>query len=140
RGQRRLRRRRGHRRARPRRGHPERLPRADPGRALAPGGHLVVTYRDLTAELRGTDRFIPVRSSDDRLLTCFLEYRDEDTVIVHDLLHTRTNGSWQQQTGSYPKLRIASSWLVQQCRAAGLDVRRDAADSRGMRILHAVKP
>jgi SAM-dependent methyltransferase len=109
-------------------------------RTLAPRGHLVVTYRDLTAELRGTDRFIPVRSSDDRLLTCFLEYRDEDTVIVHDLLHTRTNGSWQQRASSYPKLRIASSWLVAQCRAAGLDVRHDATDSRGMRILHAVKP
>jgi SAM-dependent methyltransferase len=109
-------------------------------RALVSGGHLVVTYRDLTAELRGTDRFIPVRSSDDRLLTCFLEYRDEDTVIVHDLLHTRANGSWQQRASSYPKLRIASSWLVEQCRAAGLDVRHDAADSRGMRILHAVKP
>jgi SAM-dependent methyltransferase len=109
-------------------------------RALVSGGHLVVTYRDLTAELRGTDRFIPVRSSDDRLLTCFLEYRDEDTVIVHDLLHTRTNGSWQQRASSYPKLRLASSWLVEQCRAAGLGVRHDAADSRGMRILHAVKP
>ncbi|MEU2715450.1 class I SAM-dependent methyltransferase [Streptomyces sp. NPDC007205] len=83
-------------------------------RALASGGHLVVTYRDLTVELRGTDRFIPV--------------------IVHDLLHTRTNGSWQQQTSSYSKLRIASSWLVEQCRAAGLDVRHDAADARGMRI------
>ncbi|MGV9563837.1 class I SAM-dependent methyltransferase [Streptomyces sp. NPDC003480] len=109
-------------------------------RALASGGHLAVTYRDLTVELRGTDRFIPVRSSEDRLLTCFLEYRDEDTVIVHDLLHTRTNGSWQQQAGSYPKLRIASSWLVEQCRAAGLDVRHDAEDTRGLRILHAVKP
>jgi SAM-dependent methyltransferase len=109
-------------------------------RALASGGHLVVAYRDLTRELRGTDRFIPVRSSGDRLLTCFLEYRDEDTVIVHDLLHIRTNGSWQQQAGSYPKLRIASTWLVEQCRAAGLDVHRDTADSRGMRILHAVKP
>jgi SAM-dependent methyltransferase len=108
--------------------------------ALVSGGHLVVTYRDLTAELRGTDRFIPVRSSDDRLLTCFLEYRDEDTVIVHDLLRTWTNGSWQQLASSYPKLRLASSWLVEQCRAAGLDVRHDAADSRGMRILHAVKP
>ncbi|WP_225834173.1 bifunctional 2-polyprenyl-6-hydroxyphenol methylase/3-demethylubiquinol 3-O-methyltransferase UbiG [Streptomyces sp. NK08204] len=109
-------------------------------RALASGGHLVVTYRDLTTELHGTDRFIPVRGSDDRLLTCFLEYRDEDTVMVHDLLHTRTDGSWQQQAGSYPKLRIASSWLVEQCRAAGLEVRHDAADARGMRILHAVKP
>ncbi|MCX2968409.1 MULTISPECIES: class I SAM-dependent methyltransferase [Streptomyces] len=110
------------------------------GRALASGGHLVVTYRDLTAELRGTDRFIPVRSGDDRLLTCFLEYRDEDTVVVHDLLHTRTDGTWRQQASSYPKLRIPSSWLVERCRAAGLLVRHDSADARGMRTLHAVKP
>ncbi|MFD5258625.1 GNAT family N-acetyltransferase [Streptomyces bobili] len=51
--------------------------------------------------------------------------------IVHDLLHTWTNGSWQQRASSYPKLRIASSWLVEQCRAAGLDVCHDAADSKG---------
>ncbi|WP_330342526.1 hypothetical protein [Streptomyces sp. NBC_00557] len=82
------------------------------GSAVASGGHLIVTYRDLTAELRGSDRFRPVRSSDDRLLTCFREYRNEDTVIVHDLLQTRTNGSWQQRASSYPKLRIASAWLV----------------------------
>ncbi|WBO68519.1 class I SAM-dependent methyltransferase [Streptomyces camelliae] len=112
----------------------------DISRVLAPGGHLVLTYRDLTVELHGTDRFIPVRSSDDRLLTCFLEYRDEDTVIVHDLLHTRVDGSWRQRASSYPKLRIAPPWLAGQCRAAGLDVRRETADSRGMRILHAVKP
>ncbi|MFF5533446.1 class I SAM-dependent methyltransferase [Streptomyces cinerochromogenes] len=108
-------------------------------RVLTPGGHLVVSHRDLTEERFGTDRFIPVRSDDDRLLTCFLEYRDEDTVIVHDVLHTRTDGSWRQRVGSYPKLRIASSWLVEQCRAAGLTVRRDTADAGGMRILHAVK-
>ncbi|MER6385896.1 hypothetical protein [Streptomyces sp. NPDC001250] len=40
---------------------------------------------------------------------------------------------------SYPKLRIAPSWLSDRCRAAGLDVHREAVDSRGMRILHAVK-
>lgn len=47
---------------------------------------------------------------------------------------------WQQQVGSYPKLRIPSAWLAEQCRTAGLDVRHDAPDARGMRVLHAVKP
>ncbi|MFH8931055.1 hypothetical protein ACH4D4_28795 [Streptomyces pristinaespiralis] len=41
---------------------------------------------------------------------------------------------------SYPKLRLAGSWLVAQCRTAGLEARHDAADSTGMRVLHAVKP
>jgi hypothetical protein len=53
----------------------------DVARALAPVGSLVVTYRDLTQPLHGTDRVIPVRATVDRLLTCFLEHLDE-TVCV----------------------------------------------------------
>src|SRR5690606_20914581 len=46
-------------------------------RLLAPGGRFVLGFRDLTAELRGTDRFIPVRSDSHRIMTCFLEYEPE---------------------------------------------------------------
>ncbi|GAA2069347.1 class I SAM-dependent methyltransferase [Streptomyces albiaxialis] len=113
---------------------------ADVAAALSPGGHFLATYRDLTGELRGTDRFLPVRADEDRILTCFLEYRDEDTVTVHDLLHARTAGSWHFQAGSYPKLRLAPSWLSDQCRAVGLHVRPDAPAPGGMRLLHATKP
>ncbi|MET9610181.1 class I SAM-dependent methyltransferase [Streptomyces sp. NPDC006512] len=109
-------------------------------RALRPGGHLVVTYRDLTGELRGADRFLPVRSAEDRLLTCFLEYVDEDTVLVHDLLHTRSEGEWHFRAGSYPKLRLAADWLAEETRRAGLEVRHAAVGPRGMRVLHAVRP
>lgn len=108
--------------------------------ALRAGGHFVVTYRDLTGELRGAGRFFPVRSTEDRLLSCFLEYVDEDTVMVHDLLHTRSGGEWHFQVGSYPKLRLAADWLADEARRAGLEVRHAAAGSRGMRVLHAVKP
>lgn len=112
----------------------------DVERALAEGGALVITYRDLTRPLLGPDRFIPVRHSADQLLTCFLEYLDDDTVLVHDLLHTRSDGVWTQRVGSYPKLRLAAGWLADQCRAAGLDIRRDEVGPGGMRVLHAVKP
>ncbi|MFF7244712.1 class I SAM-dependent methyltransferase [Embleya sp. NPDC008237] len=112
---------------------------ADTARALAPGGRFVATYRDQSRPLRGTDRFIPVRSDRDRVFTCFLEYVDEDTVMIHDLVHTRAGDSWNLQAGSYPKLRIGSDWLSEQCRRAGLDVRDDTAGPRGIRILHAVK-
>lgn len=108
--------------------------------ALAGGGELVITYRDLTRPLLGPDRFIPVRHSADQLLTCFLEYLDDDTVLVHDLLHTRCDGVWTQRVGSYPKLRLGVGWLADQCRAAGLDIRRDEVGPGGMRVLHAVKP
>jgi hypothetical protein len=75
----------------------------DVTQALAEGGRLVITYRDLTHPLRGTDRFIPVRSTPDQLLTCFLEYRDDDTVIVHDLLHTRSGDTWTQLGRQLPQ-------------------------------------
>ncbi|MBO0872527.1 MAG: methyltransferase domain-containing protein [Pseudonocardia sp.] len=112
----------------------------DVERALAGGGALVITYRDLSRPLLGPDRFIPVRHSADQLLTCFLEYLDDDTVLVHDLLHTRSDGEWTQQVGSYPKLRLGAGWLADQCHAAGLGIRRDEVGPGGMRVLHAVKP
>ncbi|WP_411073023.1 class I SAM-dependent methyltransferase [Streptomyces sp. cmx-4-25] len=108
--------------------------------ALRPGGHLVLTFRDLTGELRGDDRFFPVRSTEDQLLTCFLECVDDGTVMVHDLLHTRSEGKWRLQVGSYPKLRLASDWLSGEARRAGLQVRHADAGPRGMRVLHAIKP
>ncbi|MER6582855.1 class I SAM-dependent methyltransferase [Nonomuraea sp. NPDC001023] len=106
--------------------------------ALAEGGRLVITYRDLTLPLTGTDRFILVRGTADRLLTCFLDYGG-DTVLVHDVLYTRTGDTWNQQASSYPKLRLGADWLAAQCAAAGLAVRRDETGPRGMRLLIAVK-
>ncbi|NUW39288.1 class I SAM-dependent methyltransferase [Nonomuraea rhodomycinica] len=111
----------------------------DIARALAEGGTLVVTYRDLSRPLTGTDRFILVRGSADRLLTCFLDYRDDDVVVVHDLLYTRSGDTWSRQAGSYPKLRLGAGWLAERCAAAGLTVRRDELGPRGMRLLTAVK-
>ncbi|MFF5210440.1 class I SAM-dependent methyltransferase [Streptosporangium sp. NPDC000396] len=107
--------------------------------ALAEGGRLVITYRDLTQPLTGSDRFILVRGTADRLLACFLDYRDDDTVLVHDLVYARTGDTWTQQAGIYPKLRISAEWLAAQCTAAGLTVQRDENGPRGMRLLTAVK-
>jgi hypothetical protein len=41
---------------------------------LVPGGLFILTWRDLTFELAGTDRFISIRSSENIIMTCFLEY------------------------------------------------------------------
>jgi SAM-dependent methyltransferase len=111
----------------------------DIAQALTGGGKLVITYRDLTQPLTGSDRFILVRGTADRLLTCFLDYRDDETVLVHDLVHTRNGDSWSQQVGSYPKLRIGVDWLASQCSAAGLAVERNEIGPRGMHVLTAVK-
>jgi SAM-dependent methyltransferase len=91
-------------------------------RVLHPGGALVLTYRDLTRPLEGTARFIPVRQDADRIMTCFLEFTDDDTVEVHDVIHARDGEGWTMTTSSYPKLRLAAEWVTGQLRAAGLAV------------------
>lgn len=67
---------------------------ADVAQSLEAGGRFVLTFRDYSKPLSGANRFIPVRSDADRILTCFLEY-DEAGVTVHDLLHERQGAEWR---------------------------------------------
>jgi SAM-dependent methyltransferase len=87
--------------------------------ALHPGGVFVLTYRDLTDELTGLDRFIPVCSDADTIMTCFLEYESADTVMVHDLIHSRAESGWSLAKSCYPKLRLGIDWLLQELKTAG---------------------
>jgi 2-polyprenyl-3-methyl-5-hydroxy-6-metoxy-1,4-benzoquinol methylase len=98
--------------------------------ALAPGGMLVVSFRDYTVPLVGEQRFIPVRSDDTRILTCFLEYEPE-AVLVHDIVHERTLDGWQTRVGHYRKLRLSPERLIACLESNGLKVRREAG-ARGM--------
>jgi SAM-dependent methyltransferase len=81
--------------------------------ALAPLGLFVITYRDLSFELQGTGRFIPIRSDDSTIFTCFLEFA-EDRVMVHDLLHMRNGNHWDLKKSCYPKLRLPADFLLEQ--------------------------
>jgi hypothetical protein len=90
-------------------------------RVLAHSGLFVLTFRDMTAELTGTDRFIPVRSDTDRILTCFLEYEPE-AVRVHDLIHVRRGGEWALHKSSYRKLRLAPSWVCDTLARCGFSI------------------
>jgi hypothetical protein len=67
------------------------------------------------------------------VLTCFLEYA-ATTVTVHDLLLQRENGAWQLRASSYPKLRLAPQWVVEQLSSLGLTVQRDATPGGMIRI------
>lgn len=92
-------------------------------RSLIKGGTFVITFRDYTtAPLAAERRFIPVRSDEQRILTCFLEY-GETTVMVHDLLHQCENGRWLQRVSSYSKLRLAPAWIAAELQRHGLTVR-----------------
>lgn len=96
-------------------------------KALAPGGALIITYRDLSNELRGVDRFIPVHSDDDRVMTCFLEFDQDESVTVHDLVYTRQDSGWHFEKSSYRKLRISAEWLESAMSSVGFEVNRSVA-------------
>jgi SAM-dependent methyltransferase len=111
---------------------------ADVARLLTIGGVFVATFRDyVSTPLQGDRRFIPVRSDENRILTCFLEY-GQDTVTVHDLLHERANGQWQQRISSYRKLRLQPQWVAAKLGELGLKVRTGAGPA-GMTTVVATK-
>jgi 2-polyprenyl-3-methyl-5-hydroxy-6-metoxy-1,4-benzoquinol methylase len=106
----------------------------DVAASLSPGGLFVATFRDyVSTPLQGDGRFILVRSDEQRILTCFLEYLDT-TVTVHDLLHQLEGGSWRLHVSSYAKLRLAPQWVVEQLSSLGLFVHRDTASGGMIRI------
>jgi SAM-dependent methyltransferase len=106
---------------------------------LRTGGMFVITYRDLTKELFGMDRFIPVRSDENRIMTCFLEFENQDSVMVHDLVYVREDSGWSLNKSSYRKLRLGVAWVREELSRAGFDMVSE--DLSGRLIgLAAVKP
>lgn len=99
------------------------------------GGVFLIAYRDLTSELTGTDRFIPVRNDENTILTCFLEYENEEFVIVHDLVYTRQKAEWTLNKSSYRKLRLGVGWLVEQLTAAGFHIESQGPAGRLQQVV-----
>lgn len=99
---------------------------ADISRNLAPGGRVILSYRDMTTLPKGADRFIPVRSDPHKIFTCFLEEMSSDQVMVHDLLHTRSDDSddFSLRVSSYLKLRLPEAWVTDELAVHGLEVLR----------------
>jgi SAM-dependent methyltransferase len=106
--------------------------------ALKPKGRLVLTFRDLSQELAGLDRFIPVQSDADRVMVCVLEYEPR-TVLVHDLIHTRSGSGWRLDKSCYRKLRLAPKDVTQQLRGLGFEISFDGPAAR-MWAISARKP
>ena len=105
----------------------------DAHEALAPDGRLVLTFRDLSTELRGLDRFLPVRADDRRIMTCVLEYEPE-SVVVNDLIHVRDGSGWRLHKSSYRKLRLAPAALATELDEIGFVVDHNRPAGR----MHAI--
>lgn len=114
------------------------LPRLFAGVAtrLVVGGRFVLTFRELGAELRELDRFLPLHASDDVIMACMLEY-EAATVKVHDLVWVREGGSWTFRKGAYRKLRLRLDAVTAPLVSAGFTVERQSAPG-GMVALRGV--
>lgn len=88
---------------------------------LPASGRLALSFRDLTEELFGEQRFIPVRADDGRIHTCFLEYAP-GYVRVYDQLLEKQNGEWTQKVSSYRKLRMGADFVKEMLAAAGFRI------------------
>ncbi len=95
--------------------------------SLAVGGRFVVSYRDLSLEAVGVDRFIPVFGDEERVMTCFLEFDRPESVMVHDLVYRRDGSRWALEKSCYRKLRLGVEWLVEAMREVGFEVERGVA-------------
>ena len=110
---------------------------ADVFAALEPGGTFIATFRDFTVETKELERFIPVRSDDRAVFTCFLEF-EPATVKVHDLVYRQVNGKWSFAKSFYRKLRLPTDWVVRTLRAAGFGHVETGLD-RGFVVVTAKK-
>ncbi|MCP4313318.1 MAG: hypothetical protein GY790_18830 [Bacteroidetes bacterium] len=79
---------------------------------LCESGKLILLYRDYSNELNDQQRFIPVKSDLNRILTCILDY-EPDKVKVTDLLHEKTENGWNQKVSSYRKVRITPKEIAE---------------------------
>lgn len=105
--------------------------------SLEDGGKLILTFRDLSTELNDTDRFIPVRSDENIIFTCFLEY-EPATVKIHDIVYIKTNGTWKLNKSCYRKIRLSVEWVENQLLSIGFKL-EESSNSNGFQTIVAVK-
>lgn len=96
---------------------------------LSENGTLVLSFRNYSSsEPQGLERFIPVRSDDTRIHTCFLEYAP-DVVHVHDIVHTKSTDGWTMTVSAYPKLRLAPDDVIHCATSNGLELSHESVRS-----------
>ncbi len=101
---------------------------------LLNNGKLVLTFRDLTFELKEEDRFIPVNSDNNRIFTCFLEYHTT-FMKVFDIVYEKEKGRWNQKISSYKKLIISQTEMKESVEDAGFKMEFMSIDNGFITII-----
>ncbi len=102
--------------------------------SLTHGGRLILTFRDYSFELTDTQRFIPVKSDKNRILTCFIEYF-KNKIKVTDLLYEIDDNDWTQKISSYYKLRITTDLIINKVQDFGFSI---IDNSNVNRMIHLI--
>lgn len=101
---------------------------------LSKNGKLILSFRDYSSELNDHQRFIPVKSDNNRILTCILDY-DSEKVKVTDLLHEKKESIWTQKVSTYSKIRVTPSEIVQMIENTGMEVSFNQSINRMQTII-----
>ena len=89
--------------------------------SLETGGCLILSFRNLTQKLVELDRFIPVKSNETTIFTCFLEF-EKDSVKVHDIIYEKNNAQWVLKKSVFQKLRISPDWTQKYLQKIGFTI------------------
>ncbi|WP_459212184.1 class I SAM-dependent methyltransferase [Aquimarina rhabdastrellae] len=84
-------------------------------------GKMILSFRDYTTELIDQKNCIPVKSDENRILTCILDYEPEK-VKVTDLLHEKINDEWKQKVSSYYKVRVSPFEIEKIMKDNGMNI------------------
>jgi len=91
-------------------------------RLLAPGGALLLQFREQPKDLSPQDSIIKMRAERDRIMQCVLHF-EPDRVWVTDVAHEWNGQAWITTKSTYPKLRIPMDALLEIATTAGLNIR-----------------
>jgi hypothetical protein len=101
---------------------------------LKPNGKILFSFRDYSTELIGDSRFIPIKSDDDRILTCILDY-EKEKVRVTDLLHEKTETGWNQKISSYFKVRIFTNEIIEILESVGFKIQLNSVINKMTNVI-----
>lgn len=96
---------------------------------LAPGGKLLLQFREPPADMSPQNSVFTTRSERDRIMECVLHFWP-DRIWVTDIVHEWASGTWRSIRSTYPKLRLTVPAIVELARVAGLGVERDELHAR----------
>lgn len=103
-------------------------------RSLEKGGVAVLSFRDNLRELNGTDRLIPVRSDDQRIMTAFVEFSNNH-LVVNDIIYTKKADAWSVEKSSYKKLRVGAQWASRQLERCGFRIMWEGTEEGFVEII-----